>query len=232
MFDSFDEVLLNLLQGKDPELIDIIEKTAQLCLSSSLISILIAIPIGICLGYFKFKGKKIIQVINNTLTGVPPVVCGLVCWILFSRAGLLGFLGILFTVKGMIVAQVLLITPVLIATIETFVSSISSSIEETAKGLKLSWFKTILLIMNESKYQIVSTYLLGFSRSMAEVGAVSMVGGAIAWHTNVMTTAIMQYTNMGYISYAESLGLILFVISLIFNIIVFIMQQRLKNDYK
>lgn len=221
-----------IIQGGNEELIDIILKTIKMCLFSSIIALLIGVPLGTLLSFFRFKGKKILIVINRTLTGVPPVVCGLICYLLFSGVGPLGFLQILFTITGMVIAQVLLITPVLIATTETFISTIAPRIRETTKGLNISKKKSLLLTINESKYQIVSTYLLGFSRSIAEVGAVSMVGGAISWKTNVMTTAIMQYTNMGNITYAFALGMILLLLAFVFNILVYIFQQRFNYESK
>ncbi len=229
---GFKQAIELILSGGNEELIDIVLRTAKLCLYSSLISLLLAIPLGILLGYFNFKGKHIITVINNTLTGVPPVVCGLICYMLFVPVGALGGLKFFHNIKGMVVAQIILITPVLIATISTFVSSIATSIQETTKGLKLGFVKTMLLTINETKFQLITTYLLGFSRSIAEVGAVSMIGGAIVWKSDVMTTAIMRYTNMGMFSYGIALGIILIFLSLIFNIIVYIIQMRFKYDSK
>ena len=136
---------------------------------------------------------------------------------------------LLYTVAGMAIAQVILITPVIVGTIEPFVDSIYPEIRETAMGLGLSKFKTLCLIINESTYQIISTYLLGFSRALAEVGAVSMVGGAIAWKTNVMTTAIMQYTNQGDFSKGIALGIILISIAFLVNVIVTLLQGRLSR---
>ena len=98
--------------------------------------------------------------------------------------------------SDMVIAQILLITPIIAGMMESCVSSVAPAVKETAGGMGLSGGKTLLLIMNESRYQIISTYLMGLSRALAEVGAVSMVGGAIAYKTNVMTTAIMNYTNM------------------------------------
>ena len=103
------------------------------------------------------------------------------------------------------------------------------AIRETAKGLGLGGFQTFRLLCNECVYQIISVYLLAFARSIAEVGAVSMVGGAIAWKTNVMTTAIMQYTNQGNFTLGVALGLILLTISLIINIVVSLLQRGLSR---
>ena len=108
-------------------------------------------------------------------------------------------------------------------------AGVAASVRETARGLGLGGFKTFLLLCNECVYQIISVYLLAFARSIAEVGAVSMVGGAIAWKTNVMTTAIMQYTNRGNFSLGIALGMILLTISLVVNIVISTLQRRLSR---
>jgi tungstate transport system permease protein len=129
----------------------------------------------------------------------------------------------------MIAAQVVLITPIVIGNMETFAAGVAPTLRETARGLGFSRARTFGLLANECVYPIFSTYLLGFSRAIAEVGAVAMVGGAIAWKTNVMTTAIMQYTNMGNFSLGIALGLILLAISLVVNAVFSLMQWRLSR---
>ena len=136
---------------------------------------------------------------------------------------------LLFTVKIMILAQVVLITPIVIGTIETYVRELSPPLRETAHGLGFSGGKTFLMLLNESVYPILSSYLLAFARAIAEVGAVAMVGGAIAWKTNVMTTAIMQYTNMGKFTLGIALGIILLLLSLLVNVVLSILQGRLSQ---
>ncbi len=136
---------------------------------------------------------------------------------------------LLFTVEIMVLAQVVLITPIVIGNMESYVTGIVEQVKETAKGLRLGAGKTFLLFGNECIYQIFSVYLLAFARAIAEVGAVSMVGGAIAWKTNVMTTAIMQYTNRGNFSLGIALGMILMTISLLVNIVISLMQRRVSR---
>ena len=124
----------------------------------------------------------------------------------------------------MVIAQIILITPIVVGMMEPFISSVYPSMRETARGLGISRRRTLGLVINESRYQIISTYLMALSRALAEVGAVSMVGGAIAYKTNVMTTAIMNFTNMGNFTTALALGIILLAISLAVNIVVSLMQ--------
>ena len=220
---------IQLILASDPELLDILGVTAEMSLQSSVIALLIGLPIGIWLGACKFPGRGTLLVANRTLMGMPPVVCGLLFYMLFSGVGPLRHLRLLFTVKIMILAQIVLITPIVVGNMETYVSGVAPTIRETAKGLGLGGFKTFCLLCNECVYPIISAYLLAFSRSIAEVGAVSMVGGAISWKTNVMTTAIMQHTSRGNFTLGVALGLILLTLSLIINIVISLLQRRLSR---
>ena len=218
-----------LILSADAELLNILSVTARMSLQSSLIALALGVPLGIWLGDRKFPGRGILLVLNRTLMGMPPVVCGLLFYMLFSGVGPLRHMKLLFTVKIMVLAQVALITPIVIGTMETYVSGIAPAVRETAKGLGLGRVRAFLLLCNECLYPIISAYLLAFARSIAEVGAVSMVGGAISWKTNVMTTAIMQYTNRGNFSLGIALGLILLSVSLLVNIVISGLQRRLSR---
>ena len=220
---------IELILNGSLELNNILSVTAKMSLSSSIIALLIGVPIGIWLGSCRFPGRTPLLISFRTLMGLPPVVCGLLFYMLFSGVGPLRHLKLLFTVTGMIVAQVVLITPIVVCNMETYVSSIAHDVRETARGLGLGTVKTFWLLANECGYQIVSAYLLAFSRAIAEVGAVSMVGGAISWKTMVMTTAIMQYTNRGDFTLAVALGIILLCLSLIVNVTISLLQRRLSR---
>ena len=220
---------VELILSKDAELINILSVTAEMSLQSSVIALLLGLPVGIWLGACRFPGRNVLLVANRTLQGMPPVVCGLVFYMLFSGVGPFRHMKLLFTVDIMILAQVVLITPIVVGTMETYVSGIAPAVRETARGLGLGGLKTFFLLCNECVYQIISAYLLAFARSIAEVGAVSMVGGAISWKTNVMTTAIMQYTNRGNFSLGIALGLILMSLSLVVNILISLLQRRLSR---
>lgn len=220
---------MELILTRDAELLDILGVTAQMSLQSSVIALLLGVPMGIWLGTCRFPGRGVLLVANRTLQGMPPVVCGLLFYMLFSGVGPFRHLKLLFTVDIMIMAQVVLITPIVVGAMETYVSGIAPAVRETAKGLGFGRWKTFWLLCNECVYPIVSAYLLAFARSIAEVGAVSMVGGAISWKTNVMTTAIMQYTNRGNFSLGIALGIILLTASLIVNIVISMLQRRLSR---
>ena len=220
---------ITLILSMDAELCNILSVTAKMSLASSLVALLIGVPIGIWLGSRRFPGRGALLVLNRTLMGLPPVVCGLLFYMLFSGVGPLRHMKLLFTVEIMIAAQVVLITPIVVNSIETYVNQISPMIHETAIGLGLGRGRTSVLLANECIYPIISAYLLAFARSIAEVGAVSMVGGAIAWKTNVMTTAIMQHTNRGNFSLGIALGMILLAISLVVNVVISLLQRRLSR---
>ena len=218
-----------LILAGDRELGNILLVTARMSLTSSLISLLIGVPVGLWLGTCRFPGKNALVVFNRTLMGMPPVVCGLLFYILFSGVGPFRRFELLFTVRIMILAQIVLITPLVVSTIEAHVSTVAPVIRETARGLHLGRGKTCLLYINENLYNILTTYLLSFARAIAEVGAVAMVGGAIAWKTNVMTTAIMMYTNRGSFTLGLALGIILMGCSLLVNIVITVTQRRLSR---
>ena len=220
---------IELILSADPELLNILSTTARVSLSSSVIALLIGVPVGILYGAGRFPGRQVLLVLNRTLMGMPPVVCGLLFYMLFSGVGPFRRLKLLFTVTLMILAQVVLITPIVIGTMETFVAEAAPALRETALGLGFSRGKRFRLLVNECVYPIFSAYLLAFARAIAEVVAVAMVGGAIAWKTNVMTTAIMLYTNRGSFTLGIALGIILLGLSLIVNVILSLLQRRLSR---
>ena len=220
---------IELILSANPELLNILSVTARMSIQSSILALLIGLPLGIWLGACRFPGRNALLVTNRTLMGMPPVVCGLVFYMLFSGVGPFRHLKLLFTVDIMVMAQIVLITPIVIGNMETYVSGVAPAVRETARGLGLNGFRTFCLLCNECVYQIISAYLMAFSRSIAEVGAVSMVGGAIAWKTNVMTTAIMQHTNRGNFTLGVALGIILLTISLLVNIVISLLQRRLSR---
>ncbi len=226
---SAAERAIELILSADRELCNILSVTGRMSLASSLLALLIGLPLGVWLGACRFRGRGVLLVVNRTLMGMPPVVCGLIFYMLFSGVGPFRHMKLLFTVEIMILAQVVLITPIVVGTMESYVSAIAPGVRETAKGLALGGGRTLALLMNECSYQICSAYLLAFSRSIAEVGAVSMVGGAIAWKTNVMTTAIMQYTNRGDFSLGIALGMILLSLSLLVNIAISLLQKGVSR---
>ena len=220
---------VGLICSADPELLNILATTARVSLTSSVLALLLGVPLGILYGAGRFPGRRALLVLNRTLMGLPPVVCGLLFYLLFSGVGPFRRLHLLFTVRLMILAQVVLITPIVVGSMETWVAGVAPDLRETAKGLGLRRARRFALLVNECVYPIVSAYLLAFARAIVEVGAVAMVGGAIAWKTNVMTTAIMMYTNRGDFTLGIALGIILLGLSLAVNVVLSVLQGRLRR---
>ena len=217
MFTAFQQALELIFSGSET-LTQIILVTLRMSVASSLISLALGTVWGVFLAMARFPGRNVLVVVNRTLMGLPPVVCGLICYLAFSGVGPLRHLHLLYTVEGMTIAQIILITPVVAGSIEAFAKGIVDPVVETARGIGASRARVLWLVISECRYQICATFLLAFGRAIAEVGAVSMVGGAIAFKTNVMTTAIMMYTNMGDFTIAIALGIILLGMFLILNV--------------
>lgn len=211
---------ISLLFGGDAELRQIIAVTLQMSFFSTLISSLLGIPLGVLLGGNEFRTKRWFQRITTTLMGLPPVVAGLVVYLILSRSGPLGSLKLLYTVPAMVIAQVILITPIITGMTSTIVSVRAPQIRETATGIGLSHSRCLWYMIYECRVQLVAVVLAGFGRSIAEVGAVQIVGGNIQFKTRVMTTAIMMQTNLGQFEFAIALGIVLLIISFLINTVV------------
>ena len=222
--------IIDLLIGSDPELRQIIVVTLRMSLFSTLFSSLIGIPAGVLLGANDFRGKAFLSRLVNTLLGLPPVVAGLIVFLMLSRSGPLGSLRLLYTVEAMVVAQVLLITPFITAMTSNLVGVNAKSINETLTGVGIHGTKRLKYFLLDFRVPFISIILAGFGRSIAEVGAVQMVGGNIQFKTRVMTTAIMMQTNMGRFEFAVALGLILLLISFLVNSVVNRIQKAASDD--
>ena len=215
-----------MLMSMDREILQIIGVTLRMSFFSTSISCLIGMPLGVLMTSTSFRGKRTIKKIINTLMGLPPVVAGLIVYLLFTKYGPLGSLGMLFTVEVMVIAQCLLITPVVISLTSGVCSLNSKSLLETAKGLSFGKFKTMRLFLSQNRTALISVVLTAFGRSIAEVGAVSLVGGNIQWKTRVMTTAIMLETNKGNFEFALALGIVLLIISFGVNILASLLSKE------
>ena len=208
----------------------IILTSFQVCLSSSLIASLFAIPFGLWLGFCQNKLAKRLRPLVSTLAGLPPVIAGVTIYLLLSNAGPLGSYRLLYTKTAIIIAQILIIFPLVSAAIYPLVLPIRNIFKETCLGLNLDRFTQFKLLIKELRTGLISAYLLGFGRAMAEVGAVMMVGGNIRYKTRVMTTAIVLETNQGNYEMALVLGLVLLVLSMGLNYLVQISLKEHRYD--
>jgi tungstate transport system permease protein len=196
---------------------EIIQLSLQVTTTAVLIGMLIGIPSGAFLGLYHFPGKKIIVTLVFTCMGLPPVLIGVIVYLLLSRHGAFGSLQLLFTPEAMIIAQVLLVTPILTGLTMSAVQAKERTYWETAKSLGASPAQLVWLIVKESRRGIWSGVAAAYGRAISEVGAVMLVGGNIEHHTRVMTTAIILQTRMGDYAGGLLLGLVLLVISFVFN---------------
>ena len=227
MWDSFWQSLskaFTIIGSGDPLINEVVATTMKMAVTSSIISFIIGAPLGLLLATYNFKGKKVLVIICRTLMGLPPVAIGILVYLLFRGIGPFGELKLIFTVTAMIIAQVLLITPVVIGMVETSSEATGKALFETRRGIGLGSTRTFLLMANENKYQLMAAYLFAFARATAEVGAVQIVGGNILHRTMVMTTYIALNYNTGNLGYAVALGIIVVLITLAFNLVGGILQ--------
>lgn len=194
---------------------DAVKTTLILAVFSTTISALIGIPLGLLLEKYDFFGKKIIVRINRTLMGVPPVVIGLLVYMLLMRKGPFGSLQMLFTIEGMILAQILIITPIISGLIYSYANKSAKEIRNFAKSMGANERQTNFLIIKELKNEMYFAALTGFGRSISEVGAVMLVGGNIKHSTRTMTTAISLLKSQGIFQEGILLGILLLLLSFI-----------------
>ena len=229
---DYSEILTNsirLIFSFNTELSDIVFLSLKVSLSALLISCLIGLPIAAYSSVKVFFGKKFFIILVNSLMGLPPVFVGLILYIVFSKSGPLGFFEILYTPTVMVLAQVILILPIIISISFETLESIYFEYEEMLKSLRVSFRDSILIILWDARYCLLTTVLAGLGRAMSEVGAIIIVGGNIAYYTRVMTTTIALETSKGNLELALALGTILILISISLNFIVFMVKHFTKN---
>ena len=217
---------VELLISLDPEVIEIAGRSLRISGTSCLLASLICLPLGSLIHFHRFPGKRALINIIQTLFSVPTVLVGLFVFVLFSRAGPLGFFGILLTTKAMIVGQMILITPLLLGFTISALSGVSKEIVDTATSLGASGFQTIWLVLREARYAVLAAVIMGFGRAISEVGCALLVGGNMKGVTRVITTTISMETAKGDFELAIALGIILLLLALIINIVLNRLQQR------
>lgn len=211
------------------EIFSIVVLTLRICFISTLISTIIAILLGFTLGLNDNKFIKYVKIITNAFTSLPPVIAGVVVYLIFSKNGVLGHLSWLYTEKVIIIAQVLIVTPIITANIFPAVESIRNSFIETSLGLKISKVKMYFQLLKEVKISVISAIITGFGRAISEVGAVMIVGGNVRFKTRVLTSAIVLENNKGNYQMSIKLGIVLMAISLTVSFLAMIIRGR-NND--
>ena len=203
---------LQLVFGGDPGLYRIVALSLYVSFSAVLLAALVALPFGAFLALVKFPGRTAIIVVINAFMGLPPVVVGLAVYLLLSRSGPLGFLGILFTPRAMIVAQALLVMPIIAALTRQTIEDLWAEYREELTALRVSPARRVGTLLWDARFALVTTMLAGFGRAAAEVGTVMIVGGNIDGFTRTMTTAIALETSKGDLPLAMGLGIVLVTI--------------------
>ena len=207
----------DLVWSRDPELLQIVGLSLRVSLAAVAIALLIGLPAGALLALLRFPGRSALVVLFNALMGLPPVVAGLLIYLLLSRSGPLGFLGLLFTPAAMIVAQTVLVLPIVISLTRQTVEDLWAEYEDHLRSIGASPLRAIPTLLWDGRFSLLTAMLAGFGRASAEVGAVIIVGGNIAGVTRTMTTAIALETSRGDLALALGLGLILLAITLLLN---------------
>ena len=226
--DSFSAALMLLTSG-DKNLLEIVGLSLQVSLSAVALAALIGMPLGAATALFQFPGRKVLVVTLNALMGLPPVVVGLIVYLMLSRVGPLGVLGLLFSPAAMIIAQVLLIIPIIAALSRQIVEDLWTEYREQLISLGASPGRCMMTLLWDGRFSLLTAVLAGFGRASAEVGAVMIVGGNIDHVTRVMTTAIALEVSKGDLALALGLGIILITLSLAINASAFLLKEAAER---
>lgn len=206
-----------LIAGFDPALMEIISLSMRVTFSAVLIACLIGLPLGAVLAVGRFPGRGALVVLVSALMGLPPVVVGLAVYLMLSAAGPLGVLQLLYTPTAMIIAQAILVTPIIAALTRQVIEDMHGEYDELLRSMGASRISTTATLLWDARYSLLTAALAGLGRALAEVGAVMIVGGNINHVTRVMTTAIALETSKGALALALGLGIILVGLSILVN---------------
>jgi len=217
---------IQLIVTLDPEVMEITGRSLAIAAASCLLATAICIPLGSLIHFNRFAGKRALINVIQTMYSVPTVVIGLLIFLLFSRAGPLGYMELLFTPTVMVIGQAVLIAPIVAGLTITALSGVDKAVPETATALGADRFQVALLTMREARFAMLTAIVMGFGRAISEVGLALMVGGNIRGYTRVLTTAIALETSKGDIELSIALGIILIAVALIINIALNRLQQR------
>jgi len=216
-FSTAMTMAVGLLAGFDADLMEIIGLSLRVSLSAVLMAALIGLPLGAALALYRFPGRGLVMVGLDALMGLPPVVVGLVVYLVLSRSGPFGVMGLLFTPTAMIMAQTLLVIPIVAALTRQVVEDLWAEYSEQLRSLGAGPGRALPAMLWDARFTLTTAVLAGFGRASAEVGAVMIVGGNIDHVTRVMTTTIALETSKGDLALALALGLVLIALSLSVN---------------
>ncbi len=208
---------IGLIAGFDTSLIEIIGLSLRVSLSAVIIGTIIGLPLGAAIAVGRFPGRELLIIVVNAFMGLPPVVVGLIVYLQLSKSGPFGWLQILYTPTAMIIAQMILVTPIVIALTRQFIEDANADYDEALRSLGVHGWAKLVTLITEVRYSLVTVVLAAFGRAIAEVGAVIIVGGNINHVTRVMTTSITLETSKGNLGLALALGVVLMLLALAVN---------------
>ncbi len=217
---------IELIVSLDPEVMEIAGRSLIISVTSTLLASLICLPLASLIHFNNFPGKRVLVNLIQTFYGMPTVAIGLFVFVLFSRAGPLGGLNLLFTPTVMVIGQMFLITPILLGLTISALSGVDKVILDTAHSLGANGLQTAGVVLREARFAVTAAVIMGFGRAISELGIAIMVGGNIRGFTRVITSAISLETSKGDIELAIALGIILVLVALVVNILLNIQQQR------
>lgn len=215
-----------LLFSFDPETISAIDITLRSSSLSIVFSLCIGLPIGFCLGFFEFRGRKALKLLFDTLLAIPTVVVGLIVYAFISSRGPLGSFELLYTLKGIIIGQTLLALPIIISLSANAVEGMDKKLHLTLLSFGLTTSQMIRSVIWELRHSLIAVGVAAYGRVVAEVGVAMMIGGNIKWFTRTITTAISLETNKGEFSMGIALGLVLISIAFLVNVILYFLKKR------
>ena len=228
-FGEAFRLAIDLVVSGNADLLEIVGLSLQVSLAAMAIACAIGLPLGALLAVSRFPGRGAVLVIVNALMGLPPVVVGLIVYLHLSRAGPFGWLGLLYTPTAMIIAQTILIAPIIAALSRQVLEDLHQEYAEQFHSLCLPTRQVIGALIWDARYSLLTVALAGFGRAVAEVGAVIIVGGNIDHLTRVMTTAIALETSKGDLALALALGIVLLVIALTVNALVMTLRMTAQR---
>lgn len=222
---SADLSALDLVLGGDPTLYSIVGLSLLVSLSATLLATVLGAPLGALIALTRFPGRQAVVVALNALMGLPPVVVGLAVYLLLSRSGPLGSLGLLFTPQAMVITQTILVLPIIAALVRQTVEDLWGEYRDELAAMDVGPWRRILTLLWDARFSLVTALLAGFGRAAAEVGSIIIVGGNIEGYTRTMTTTIALETSKGNLPLALGLGLVLLAIILLVNVAASLVRQ-------
>lgn len=222
---------VHMLAALDPALLEIVMLSLEVSLSATFLATVVGLPLGAAVAICRFPGRTLMTALLNAFMGLPPVVVGLSVYLLLSRAGPLGDLGLLFTPTAMVIAQTILVTPIVAALTRQTVADLHREYRDELDSLGASGLGSVGVLLWDGRFSLLTAVLAGLGRAIAEVGAVIIVGGNINHVTRVMTTAITLETSKGNLSLAMALGIILVSLTLAINLAALGVQRMAEVRY-